>query len=642
MAQSKQNSNLLSIIVILIYGLLPVVYVKSLVDNTLVPHQLFASIGLIVLGVLMFTARGRYKIKLGGMVLSMLGFVIINIIAVSGSINPVEGWATVSRYGLSLGMLITLITLFQWQKLKATDLIKGVVIFGSIAGIVTLFELLKALGSGDFISDIYVVSGTFSHKNLLSSGLMLSLPFAIMGAAVLSSAWKRWSILLVFLLIAEIFVLRTRGVWLGVFVSAFTFILLFFAMRKKSSLEVKFPMKKVGIAAVLAALLLVGLFSASQVSDDVSNTTNLENRLVFWNNSVEMIKENPMLGVGPGNWKINFPKYGLMGLENSVLQGITQVQRPHNDYLWVLTEGGPLALIFFIGIFVFALLRLGKNFKQPLTTHDLAIDMAAGFGLLAYLVFSLTDFPLERSSHQLLLVALLAIVFRNGLDKEKLKPEIKSTVVLSVVIALAVFSTVVSGNRWSGEQASVKVLEANRTRNAQRIIKTSDEALNRFYNMDNFANPIRYYSALGKLVLDNYEGAMQDAQEAYDLAPYNVVVINQLGNVYRSMDDVEKALEIYGRATEISPAMESARLSSAELYLNKGDYVAAFDEVRFMLRNTKNPRYDRVLKAILPPLVTNQKQHGRFEKLATYMRQQNPQSADEMVRLYKVQLKESN
>ena len=194
MAQSKQNSNLLSIIVILIYGLLPVVYVKSLVDNTLVPHQLFASIGLIVLGVLMFTARGRYKIKLGGMVLSMLGFVIINIIAVSGSINPVEGWATVSRYGLSLGMLITLITLFQWQKLKATDLIKGVVIFGSIAGIVTLFELLKALGSGDFISDIYVVSGTFSHKNLLSSGLMLSLPFAIMGAAVLSSAWKRWSI----------------------------------------------------------------------------------------------------------------------------------------------------------------------------------------------------------------------------------------------------------------------------------------------------------------------------------------------------------------------------------------------------------------------------------------------------------------
>lgn len=620
----------------LLFALMPMVYVKSLVDNTLIPHQLFGSVGLILLVLAMLTNKGIAKANFGWILLSFTGFIIINLVAVSAAINPVESWATLSRYMLSFGLLSALMVLFQTKNLTAESLIKGVVIFGGIASVITLFEILKALGSGDFLKNIYVVSGTFSHKNLLSSVLMLGLPFAIMGMVTFKKGWRELSLVLTFTLIAEIFVLRTRGVWLAVFVSSLAFLGVFFAVRKRQSLDVKFPTKYVGIAAGLAIVLLVALFSAASVSSSVSDTTNLENRFVFWKNSVEMIKENPVLGVGPGNWKINFPKYGLMGLENSVLQGITQVQRPHNDYLWVLTEGGPLALIFFLGIFALAFVRLAQNLRQPLESGDLAIDLAAGFGLLAYLVFSLTDFPLERVSHSFLVMAMLALLFRKDIVGEAKGFTLSGKPLLIIVLGLAVFSTTVSAYRWKGEKASVEILDANAKRNAQRIIPAVERALNPYYNMDNFANPVRYYSSMGKLVIQDVNGAMQDALEATDVAPYNIIAVNQLGNVYRAQKKTDLALEAYDKVTDISSVMEAARLSSAEIYLEKGDYLTAYGEMKYMFRNTQNPRFVKIMQAILPVLVANYEQHGQYTALVNYLRSKNSRNASEMLAHYRV------
>ncbi|WP_417599709.1 O-antigen ligase family protein [Owenweeksia hongkongensis] len=635
MAQAKQKNNILSTITMLLFALMPLVYVKTLVDKTLIPHQLFGSVGLVLLILAMLANKSISKAKVGWMLLSFVGFLVINMIAVSAAINPVESWATISRYMLSFGVLTALTVLFQAKKLNPESLIKGVVIFGTIAGVITLFEILKALGSGDFISNIYVVSGTFSHKNLLSSVLMLCLPFAIMGAVILEKGWKSLSLFLTFLLIAEVFVLRTRGVWLAVFISAFAFLLMFFTLRKRQSLDVKFPIKQVGLAAGIAVVLLIALFSAAKVSSSVSDTANLENRFVFWNNSVEMLKENPVLGVGPGNWKINFPKYGLQGLENSVLQGITHVQRPHNDYLWVLTEAGPLALIFYVGIFALAFLQLAKSFKQPLNKKDLTIDISVGFGLMAYLVFSLTDFPLERTSHGLLVVAMLALVFRNvQLDQVK-GFNVSARALLVIILGLGVFSTTVCAYRWQGEKASVKVLDANSHRNAQRMIPAAEEALNPYYNMDNFANPIRYYSSLGKLVLKDINGAMQDGLEAVDVAPYNIIALNQLGNVYKAQKQTDLALETYDKATEISPVMEAARMSSAEIYLDKGDYISAYGEMKYMFRNTKGPRYQKIMEAILPALVGNFEEHGEYNSLVQYLRSKNPKTPAQMLAFYR-------
>ena len=282
-----------------------------------------------------------------------------------------------------------------------------------------------------------------------------------------------------------------------------------------------------------------------------------------------------------------------------------------------------------------AFLRLAKKFRQPLNKTDLAIDLSVGFGLMAYLVFSLTDFPLERTSHSFLVMALLALAFRKDVAGEGKGFAFSGKPLLILILGLAVFSTIVCSYRWQGEKASVKILEANAQRNAQRIIPAAEEALNPYYNMDNFANPIRYYSSLGKLVLQNTQGAMQDALEANDVAPYNIIAINQLGNVYKAQKQTDLALETYGKATEISSVMEAARMSSAEIYLEKGDYLAAYGEVRYMFRDTKGPRYQKIMEAVLPAIVHNFEEHGKYKSMVHYMRGKNLKSPAQMLEVYR-------
>jgi len=57
--------------------------------------------------------------------------------------------------------------------------------------------------------------------------------------------------------------------------------------------------------------------------------------------TIEMVKDNPVIGVGAGNWMINYPVYyaQYQGLE------FKNWRRPHNDYIWILAEKGFLGLI---------------------------------------------------------------------------------------------------------------------------------------------------------------------------------------------------------------------------------------------------------------------------------------------------------
>ena len=77
-------------------------------------------------------------------------------------------------------------------------------------------------------------------------------------------------------------------------------------------------------------------------------------------------------------------------------------------------------------------------------------------------------------------------------------------------------------------------------------------------------------------------------------------------------------------------------MSSAEIYLDKGDYLSAYGEMKLMFRDTKGPRYQRIMEAILPAIVNNYEQHGKYTSLVQYLRNKNPQSAAQMVALYRV------
>tara|TARA_B100001245_G_scaffold236621_2_gene228881 strand:+ start:21366 stop:23345 length:1980 start_codon:yes stop_codon:yes gene_type:complete len=615
---------------LLFWAILPLIYVKSIVDYSLLPRQLYASVFVLLIAVLSWKTLFKNG-SLRAPLLWYSGFMVVMTISSFGAINPVESYATLSRFVMAFSYLLVTLGVIHSGTLHLKHMVKGIVLFATLAGVFTLVEIFRAIGSGDFFLNIYTVSATFSHKNLLSSVLLFSIPFVWMGNAVLSGMWKKGSLLLLFLLIAEIFVLRTRGVWVSFFLASVLTLGTYYTLSKEVRNTMKLPGRLIGLGLGIAVVLLVGFFMSPDAKTSLADTSNLDKRTVFWEHSLEMLKEKPLLGVGPGNWKIYFPKYGLKGTDISAKQGITHIQRPHNDYLWVLSEGGPLSLVFFLGVFVVTFVRLRKNLRIAASREDRLIDLALLFGLVAYMGFSFTDFPMERTSHTLLLFSLVALSYRHAAKKALLSgvaPRI-------LVIAAAGVSLLISYYRIQGERHSLDVLQANGSRNATVMIQSTELAINSFFNMDNFANPLKYYSSIGYLVKEDLKSSWEDAQQAYQLHPYNIVVLNQLGNVKKAERKLDEALRYYDMVTDLSPRMQYARLSKAEILLNKNQYSDAMYELNWVNMDSQNARFLQLVAIVVPKFLEESAVNGRMAKLAQQIRLQQPANGPEYIQAYR-------
>ena len=136
-------------------------------------------------------------------------------------------------------------------------------------------------------------------------------------------------------------------------------------------------------------------------------------RQMIWRDTLAMIREHPVLGVGVGAYQTVFPMYGHS-------DGSTIVEFAHNDYLQALADGGiiagALAVCFIIG--VFRAFARGTRSRDP---FNAALALGAGAGVFAILVHSLFDFNLQLPSNALLFLVLAAIVVKTGAKSEELR-----------------------------------------------------------------------------------------------------------------------------------------------------------------------------------------------------------------------------
>lgn len=125
-------------------------------------------------------------------------------------------------------------------------------------------------------------------------------------------------------------------------------------------------------------------------------------RLMIWNGTLNMVRHHPVLGVGLGAFVSIYPTYETQPA--SVL-----INYAHNDYLQILSECGIVGGIIaasFIGILLFGIYR-GVAMRDPLRS---AMSLAAGAGIVAILIQSVSDTDLQVPSNALLFLILVALV----------------------------------------------------------------------------------------------------------------------------------------------------------------------------------------------------------------------------------------
>ncbi len=139
-----------------------------------------------------------------------------------------------------------------------------------------------------------------------------------------------------------------------------------------------------------------------QIQNEIEdNDSRKLRRIDIWQATWELIKDNPIVGIGFGAYPSAITKYDKA-------PGKMSLQQAHNDYLELMAAGGltaVLLMLFFIFIFV---KRTVKQFFSP-NKFRRASCFGAVLGICGVLLHSITDFGLHVLVNALVLTILVVI-----------------------------------------------------------------------------------------------------------------------------------------------------------------------------------------------------------------------------------------
>jgi len=254
---------------------------------------------------------------------------------------------------------------------------------------------------------------------------------------------------LVLLFIVTLFLTQTRGAFLGVFLGLIVFTVLVNLSIWKKSLPSRQTGKKtiillnIFLFILLVFSVLIFIYKDSQfvkkvpIISRVAHTfqsASVTDRLFEWNTAIKGFKDKPILGWGPENFDVVANKYYnyRVGLYEPWFD------RPHNQALQYLVEGGVLlfsAYIFLIGAVLYSIFKI---FKREKIFASLLLAIYVGYVVQSLILFD--TLPLLLGFFTLL--AFVYFQFEQSRSEKILRPQGKINPPFYVgvsILVLAVF-----------------------------------------------------------------------------------------------------------------------------------------------------------------------------------------------------------
>ncbi|MEQ8821540.1 MAG: O-antigen ligase family protein [Sumerlaeia bacterium] len=103
------------------------------------------------------------------------------------------------------------------------------------------------------------------------------------------------------------------------------------------------------LAASLLAIMILSTLAvawAELVDQFRSVSTSMESREIIWQGAINMWKDNPILGAGPGSFRLEFPKYRSPDYHLYDISNVTLYA--HNRFLDLLAENGIVGFGFYV------------------------------------------------------------------------------------------------------------------------------------------------------------------------------------------------------------------------------------------------------------------------------------------------------
>ncbi|GEM_PF-2993566 len=558
--------------------IMPVFFLSQAMDYTLMPRLLFVSVVLLGSTPLLFSKKRltywQFSTWREPIVLLIAGFVLYTIFSAFFALNIRETYFDILRNLLFFAAIAYSSAILQNTRNWSGRLSLLFLVAAAVAVIIGLFQYYGRviLSSDALLADgralVYSVTGLFSHKNFFSSALLLMLPFSGFAIYKFQNKYRLMAIAVTLAVLIMILILRTRSVWVGLFAGTFVSVFLLLTSPAGVGLSVKVR-KWVLTATIITVAFFAILFVTGDPSDDFSFSGRVRSivdvdsqhnihRINIWKGTLEIIKENPVRGVGPGNWAIHIPLFFGHNFEELSALGWSQ---PHNDFLWVAAEKGIPGFVFYFSIHIAAILMLlrvilfVKNYENK-DQKVLAFFLLAG--LIGYIADSFFSFPYERIDIMVLHAILLGstIVIHNKVFKNKKPFRPPRRIFLLLMIPVFAFSAIAGFLGIRMEQNLAKALTDLNRGQYESMIYHAEQAQNRFRSLGPHLYPPDFLEGVAYQRLQSQERALEAFERALQQAPNDIRILHLLAKSQIETRQLDEAFLLLNKIAGIFPLSE--------------------------------------------------------------------------------------
>jgi len=307
----------------------------------------------------------------------------------------------------------------------------------------------------------------------------------------------------------------------------------------------------------------------------------------FWDWWVgwEMFKDSPLVGVGLGNYKLNFIPYKAKFLATPKGAGydfyIERAAQAHNEYVQVVAELGGLGILAALALLGAITITFWQRLRRNTDEGDRLDLILFGCGIVVFLLHALVSFPAHLPASSLVVVLVFGLASSRAYGQTAevsicLKGWPQKTII-GILAALCLVVSVVAARDFSADRLlnrGVMQLQMGQIRDAEA---TFEESARR----DFCPRQVYYHLATVKLRQGRYEEARADWEKCLTRFVVEQVYLN-LANLAVNLGDTEAAREQVELLLSTQPHPDvriKAEYLSAMIALREEDYNRVIEEL---------------------------------------------------------------
>jgi O-antigen ligase len=369
--------------------------------------------GVMFLTAIYWTIRNRgnswHWPRIGLLVFFVVWFAVI---ALGLTLNPVQGsfWDQLFEFRWMIDFYVFVLFISTYSEdprtLKFFSLMMTVASAMAIAFYFLGYNPLTedfAVRAHNLVDPRFRAGGLFDHAMPLAHSYgPLFLVFAGLVLANIKDLKKFsiWTYLGVGLMGITILLTYTRGVWIG---TACGLILMGFILNRKWGLYILGSILFAGVIAFTASTKM-----SSRITETIMMTNRGdEERLTIWKANWEMVKDNPLVGIGYSQNKARLREYyDKLGVPQGYFEG-----HAHNEYIHLLSGTGLLGLLCYLIFIIYAFRAAVLAYKNARDNQTKGIALGLMGAMTCFYIGSLTEanFSIGKNRHMILFLMAWAV-----------------------------------------------------------------------------------------------------------------------------------------------------------------------------------------------------------------------------------------